>query len=59
MTKYKGKNIRVSDSTHKKLITELPAKVKIGAFVEEAIDEKIERERKSEKVIYTEDFKRP
>lgn len=59
MTKYKGKNIRVSDSTHKKLITELPAKVKIGAFVEEAIDEKIERERKCEKVIYTEDFKRP
>lgn len=57
MTKYKGKNIRVSDSTHKKLVTELSAKIKIGAFVEEAIDEKIERERKSEKVIYKDDFK--
>lgn len=38
-------NIRVSDKVHKDLVTHLPAKIKIGPWVDEAIIEKIEREK--------------
>ena len=44
MTTYKGKNIRVSDDHHKKLVDNLPKKINMGAWVEEAIDEKLQRE---------------
>ena len=39
-----GKNIRVSDEVHEKLISHLPTKIKIGYWIEEAIIEKICRE---------------
>jgi hypothetical protein len=44
-TKYKGKNIRVSDEHHTKVIATVTKKEKIGAWVEDAIDEKIERDK--------------
>jgi len=44
-TKYKGKNIRVSDEHHQKLVDNLPKKTNYGGWVEEAIDEKLEREK--------------
>ena len=44
-TKYKGKNIRVSDEHHTKVTESIKKKEKMGAWVEEAIDEKIEREK--------------
>ncbi len=47
MTKYKGKNVRISDTAHEKL-EQLPKKIIKGAWVEEAIDEKFEREKKTE-----------
>jgi len=40
----KGKNIRISDDHHQKLFDKLPRKINKGAWVEEAIDEKFERE---------------
>jgi len=39
-------NIRVSNDVHKYLVEHLNAKQKIGAWVDEAILEKIEREKK-------------
>jgi hypothetical protein len=53
-TKYKGKNIRVSDEHHSKVVSHIPKKTTVGGWVEEAIDEKIERERSTEKVQYDE-----
>lgn len=44
MTTYKGKNIRVSDETHKIVSEHCGKKLVIGAFTDEAIKEKIERE---------------
>ena len=44
MTKYKGKNVRISDTAHEKL-EQLPKKIIKGAWVEEAIEEKFEREK--------------
>ncbi|HRI24359.1 MAG TPA: hypothetical protein PLZ45_06760 [Ferruginibacter sp.] len=55
-TKYKGKNVRVSDSSHEILIN-LGPKINMGAWVDEAIKEKIEREKK-EKKEYS-DFGKP
>ncbi len=51
-TKYKGKNIRVSDDHHAKIVSHIPKKVTVGGWVEEAIDEKIERETTGEKAQY-------
>ena len=57
MNKYKGKNIRVSNECHDGLVEHLPGKVIMGKWVEEAIEEKKERERKTEKVQYDENGK--
>ena len=45
MKKYKGKNIRVSDEVHTSLTAYLPKKFSITGWTEEAINEKIQRER--------------
>lgn len=50
-TKYKGKNIRVSEESHQRLSTELPKKTIIGAWVDEAIAEKFAREKEQENVV--------
>lgn len=51
MTKYKGKNVRISDQHHEKLISQLPKKTNIGGWVEEAIDEKMEREKDHDNIV--------
>ena len=44
-------NVRVSKDVHAALVTHLPPKIKIGQWVDEAIREKIEREKTKENVI--------
>lgn len=51
-TKYKGKNIRVSDEAHAIAVNHCGAKMIIGSWVSEAIKEKAERERQTEKMQY-------
>lgn len=44
-------NVRVSNEIHAELVKHLPPKIKIGPWVDEAIKEKIEREKTQENVI--------
>jgi len=44
MTTYKGKNIRISESTHQLLKKKLPIEIIMSKFVEYAIIEKLERD---------------
>ena len=44
MNKYKGKNIRVSNETHKLAANHCGKKLVLGAWVDEAILEKLQRE---------------
>jgi len=44
-------NVRVSNEVHAELVKHLPPKIKIGPWVDEAIKEKIEREKTQENVI--------
>ena len=57
--KDSGKNIRVSSDSYEFLRQNISPLIKLSKFVEQAIFEKIEREKKSEKVQYFEDFKSP
>lgn len=54
-----GKNIRISNDSYDYLRQNISPLTKLSKFVEQAIFEKIEREKKSEKVQYFEDFKAP
>lgn len=54
-----GKNIRISNDSYDYLRQNISPLVKLSKFVEQAIFEKIEREKKSEKVQYFDDFKSP
>lgn len=38
-------NVRISDEVHADLVKHLPQKIKIGPWVDEAIREKIEKEK--------------
>ena len=57
-TKYKGKNIRVSEEAHKNAVEHCGVKLNLCAWTSEAILEKLERERRTEKVKYDEVGKR-
>lgn len=57
MKKYTGKNVRISDDTYDYIRTYLPPHIKISKFAEQAIYEKIQRDRKTEKLQYLEPFK--
>jgi nicotinic acid phosphoribosyltransferase len=48
----KGKNIRVADDVYDLLKANLQPTFKLSKYVEQAIVEKIERERKLEKIRY-------
>lgn len=54
-----GKNIRISNDSYDYLRQNISPLIKLSKFVEQAIFEKIEREKKSEKVQYFDDFKVP
>jgi hypothetical protein len=47
----KGKNIRISNDTYDHLRNSLPPIFKLSKFVENAINEKIERDRVTEKIM--------
>ena len=47
----KGKNIRISNDTYEHLRNSLPPIFKLSKFVENAINEKIERDRVTEKIM--------
>jgi hypothetical protein len=47
-----GKNVRISKEVYDFMKQNMDASYKISRFVEKAIIEKIERERKTEKVVY-------
>jgi hypothetical protein len=51
-TKYKGKNIRVTDDAHAKAVEHCGQLINLGAWTSEAMMEKLERERQTEKVQY-------
>jgi nicotinic acid phosphoribosyltransferase len=52
MSITKGKNIRVADDVYDLLKANLQPTFKLSKYVEQAIVEKIERERKLEKIRY-------
>jgi nicotinic acid phosphoribosyltransferase len=52
MSIAKGKNIRVADDVYDLLKANLQPTFKLSKYVEQAIVEKIERERKLEKIRY-------
>ena len=52
MSIAKGKNIRVADDVYDLLKANLQPTFKLSKYVEQAIIEKIERERKLEKIRY-------
>lgn len=54
-----GKNIRISNDSYDYLRQNISPLTKLSKFVEQAIFEKIEREKKTEKIKYFEDFKIP
>ena len=54
---YKSKSIKISNECYDFLRENLSPMIKMSKFVESAIFDKIEREKKSEKVLYTQDFK--
>jgi hypothetical protein len=47
-----GKNVRISKEVYDFMKQNMDPSYKISRFVEKAIIEKIERERKTEKVVY-------
>jgi hypothetical protein len=51
-TKYKGKNIRVTDDAHAQAVKHCGELINLGAWTSEAMMEKLERERRTEKVQY-------
>lgn len=51
--KAKGRNVRISDEVYDELIKNIPPLYKISKFVEIAILDKIEKERTTEKVIFS------
>lgn len=48
---FAAMNVRISNEVHEKLVKHLPVKIKIGSWVDEAILEKIEREKTKENVV--------
>jgi hypothetical protein len=50
--KAKGRNVRISDEVYDELMKNIPPLYKISKFVEIAILDKIEKERKTEKVVF-------
>lgn len=51
MTKYKGKNIRVTEEAHQQAVNHCGKKLIVGAWVSEAIEEKLQRDQEKENVI--------
>lgn len=51
MTKYKGKNIRVTEDAHKLATDHCGKKIIMGAWVSDAIIEKIDREKIQDNVV--------
>ena len=45
MKKYKGKNVRISDEVYDYMVRKISKMYKISKFVEQAIIEKIEKEK--------------
>lgn len=56
---YKNKSVKISNECYDHLRENLSPMIKMSKFIEAAIMEKIERERKTEKVNYSKDFKIP
>lgn len=51
MTKYKGKNIRVTQEAHQQAVDHCGKKLIVGAWVSEAIEEKIIRDQQKDNIV--------
>lgn len=53
----KSKSISISDDIFEMLISQLQTTIKVSKFVEQSIIEKLERDTKREKILYSDNFK--
>lgn len=53
----KSKSISISNDIYEMLISQLSTNIKVLKFVEQSIIEKLERDAKREKVLYSDNFK--